>query len=386
MSTSARHNLYFAKEDTYGALTGSGDLKKVRHTGTTLALGKTTHVSEEIKSNRQIQDFRHGQKQIGGTVDFELSYGSLDEQFEAALGGTWAAKFAPYVIASLVISNAGTLTAASSFVESLEVGDVIQLSGGDLDSANAGMLRVTAAGTGQLSVVGLNTLVSETATNVTVTCLTQELKAGVERRSFTAMREFTDQTAEPLHFLFGLEINNLSLKVPLDGIVTGSMSYVGKSLSITDSVPPNTLVESNDNRVFDSFTGVLQDGNDVLATVTEFSFTLENGITPRFAVGSDEVIGPGTIGRSNASGQIVTYFEDADLLRKFIDESQSSLKTRFIDRDLNAYRIKFPKVVYNGGQPDVKGAGEVMTTLPFQAIYDPVTGTNIIITRSPKLV
>jgi len=91
MSDSARHNLFLLAESTYGTTPSSDpEFVDIRHTGTTLALTKEGTISEELHSDRQIRDSRHGVKAVGGDINFELSYGSFDTLLEAVLLGTWS--------------------------------------------------------------------------------------------------------------------------------------------------------------------------------------------------------------------------------------------------------------------------------------------------------
>lgn len=89
MSTSARHSMYFIPEVTFGVTPATPAFVNLRHTGTTLGISKSSHVSEELREDRQIPDFRGGVKQAAGDISFELSYGTFDALLEAALGGTW---------------------------------------------------------------------------------------------------------------------------------------------------------------------------------------------------------------------------------------------------------------------------------------------------------
>jgi hypothetical protein len=91
MSDSALHNMSYVAEVTYG-VTPAVDpaFIDLRHTGTTLGLAKESFMSEELHADRQIRDFRHGVKSVGGDVSIELSYGSFDDFLEASLLGAWA--------------------------------------------------------------------------------------------------------------------------------------------------------------------------------------------------------------------------------------------------------------------------------------------------------
>ena len=65
--------------------------KPLPHTGTTLAITKDAVESEKLRGDRQVEDFRHGNKTVGGDITAELEYAAFDDFLEAALCGTWAA-------------------------------------------------------------------------------------------------------------------------------------------------------------------------------------------------------------------------------------------------------------------------------------------------------
>lgn len=212
---------------------------------------------------------------------------------------------------------------------------------------------------------------------------TDELKAGTERRSFMALRHFSDiaPADKPYHLFKGVEFNNLSLQVSPDAIVTADFSVVGQGMTTLSNPPAgSTFAPSTTTTPFDSFTGELKENGNVIAVITEIQLTLENGIEPRFVVGSKETIRP-QIGRSNLSGQITAYFENSLLLDKFINETESSIEFTLIDAAGNEYAFTLPRIKYNGGQPDVSGQGAITLSMPFQALYDPATQTNISIER-----
>lgn len=92
MADASRHDLFFLPEVTYGVTPASSpEFIDLRHTGCTLAETKETFQSEERHADRQIRDFRHGVKLVGGDISFELSYTSFDLLLQAVLGGTWTA-------------------------------------------------------------------------------------------------------------------------------------------------------------------------------------------------------------------------------------------------------------------------------------------------------
>lgn len=502
MSDSSRHALYAIPEVDYGVTPTTPEFKTIRHTGTTLGLSKSTVVSAELRADRQISDFRHGTKQIGGDIQTELSYGSFDDYLEAVLCGTWALKAAAVTRATISaaasdnsINDAGvpqveTATVASGVTTGGDI-DVtitsaaltgspllthVTVADGDSAAAIAGKIRtalgLVAAITAVFSVGGASTaviltrlvgaandttlnialatgtavtmtaaatsanttagvapalpllaagdkvtitgftgtignnlvkavVVSSTALkmivsggtlvddaageSVTVTSLAYQLKAGVTRRSFSVLRYFSDldSGALPYHLFTGVEFNKLAFKMTVNAIVTAVFSVIGRDFPAASATAPasSTYDAPNALAVMDSFSGALLEGGSVISVVTEMSLTLENGIEPRFVIGSDKTILP-SIGRSNLTGQITAFFEDAALLNKFINETESSLVFTMADQAGNSIRITMPRVKFNGGQPDTQGQGAITLAMPVQALYDSVTGTNIIIERN----
>ena len=90
IASGSRHRLAYIAEVTYGTTPSTPAFDPLRITSTTLNLTKDAVTSEEIRSDRQIVQFRHGNKQIGGDISAELSDGDFDDLLQAALCGTWA--------------------------------------------------------------------------------------------------------------------------------------------------------------------------------------------------------------------------------------------------------------------------------------------------------
>lgn len=311
MADGSRHSMRFVLESTYGVTPATPAFDIVRHTGTTLGLSKEALQSEEIRDDRQIADFRHGARQVGGDISIELSYGSFDKILEALLGGTWAT-----------------------------------------DTPALG---------------------------------TDQLKAGTTRRSFTVERYFGDiLTADkPFHRFTGVEFNTLQLQINANAMITGTIGVVGKDM-LTDTVIVTgaTYNPATTTSPLDSFTGTLNENGTPIAVITEIQLKLDNGLDPRFVVGSKTTLRP-SIGRSNVSGQITAYFENSLLLEKFINETESDIEFNLPDGAGNNLKVILPRIKYNGGQPDVQGEGPITLSMPFQALLDSTTNTNIIIERTP---
>lgn len=90
IANGAQHSIHYVAEATYGTTPSTPTWTPLPNTGTTLALTKDAIESEKLRGDRQIEDFRHGNKSINGDVTAELEYGALDPLLEAVMCGTWA--------------------------------------------------------------------------------------------------------------------------------------------------------------------------------------------------------------------------------------------------------------------------------------------------------
>lgn len=215
---------------------------------------------------------------------------------------------------------------------------------------------------------------------------TDQVKAGVVRRSFTMVRHFSDiLTADKPYYIFsGVEINSLTLSIAASQMITGTMSVVGKGQTVAadlTALGTPTYAPESTTSPLDSFTGTLDEGGTTIAVVTEIALDLQNGVEPRYVVGSKETIKPSD-GRSNLTGTVSAYF-NSDLVEKFVNETESSLTLILPDAAGNSIKVIIPRIKYTGGKPDVSGEGPIILSMPFQALLDSASGTNITIERTP---
>jgi hypothetical protein len=294
----SRHEINYIAEAEFGVTPAIPVFKNLRNTGTNLELSKNAIVSEELRSDRQISDARHGNKQVGGDINFELSADTFDDMLEAVLGGTWT---------------------------------------------------------------------------------TDVLKAGTMSRTFTIERNFTD-IGQYMRYT-GMMANTLSLSVQPDAIVTGTVGFVGKGQTVDTSIITGATYDDPTTTLpFDSFSGTVKEGGTEIAVVTGIDLTLENGAEANFVIGSDETPCI-TTGNSNLTGTLTAQFKDEVLLQKFIDETESQLEFT-LDDGTKSQTWLMPRIKYTGGSVPVSGGGLITISLPFQAIMDAATETQIQITRA----
>lgn len=305
-ATGGFHGLRYIKEDEFGFTPLNPQMRNLRHTSCSLQLTKETFQSQELRSDAQISDLRHGNRQASGDIGIEFSFHEFDELLAAAVRGEWK------------------------------------------DNAE---------------LPGQKTLL-----------------AGTKMSSFTIERVFAD-VQQYEHFT-GCEVNTMSLTVEPNAIVTGTIGIVGSAIHFNQTPLDVDPEPSYTYPPFDGFKGKLVEGGRVIAVVTSMEINIDNSIEPAFVIGSD-VAEALVAGRINITGTITAYFQDMDLLSKFSDETETSLQITLGDGIHESYVITLPRVKYSGGDNPVDGEGPITLSMPFQALYDTCSGTNIRVDRIP---
>jgi hypothetical protein len=204
------------------------------------------------------------------------------------------------------------------------------------------------------------------------------LNAGTVSRSFSAEGGYVD--ISEYHLYKGVTFNTFGLSIGLDGPIktTFGALYREFTRAATEADSPTAAGTSP---MFDSFTGSLTEGGSPLAIVSALSLNLDNGMQPQNVVFDDKAFSY-VDGRSTLTGSMTAYFESNLLLAKFLGETASSLSIVLTDSGGGTHTILVPRIFYTGAEIPVTGDGPISITLPFQAVRDAATSTNLRITRS----
>tara|TARA_R100000005_G_scaffold95776_1_gene78724 strand:- start:246 stop:1154 length:909 start_codon:yes stop_codon:yes gene_type:complete len=205
------------------------------------------------------------------------------------------------------------------------------------------------------------------------------LKAGVTQPSFTFERAFRDIGSYQV--FTGCIVSRLRLTVRPDRLIGGRFSILGRSMSLESSALDATPAAGAAHDPMTGFKGAITEGGDSLGIVVGLDLEIDNGLEAAFTLG--EVAATDILaGQSRITGEISSYFEDASLLEKFVDETESSL-TLTLEGAGGELALALPRLVYTGGSLPALGTGPVTLSLPFTALYDESAGSNLVLTRTP---
>lgn len=214
---------------------------------------------------------------------------------------------------------------------------------------------------------------------------TNTLKIGSTIKSFSIEDAATDITQ--FRLFTGCVVSQTSFSIKPNQMVTTTFSMIGKNMSISGSSVDATKTAASSNQPFDAYSGALSIGDaggalSSSAIVTGIDFSVNNALASRFVVGSSTTAEL-EYGMATVEGTITAYFEDAALINRFINETETALQVSVDDPTGSSdYTFLFPRVKINGAEVPVDGPTSRIITLPFVALYDTTEGTNIKLTRS----
>ena len=206
------------------------------------------------------------------------------------------------------------------------------------------------------------------------------LKCGVVERSLTIERAFTD-IGQYVRYR-GCYVNKLSLSLQPNAMVTGKFEFVGLSGETAHEPLASQNAPSATGRPYDSYRGELKEAGETIAVVTGIELSLDNGIQPQFVL-FQRAAPFVSWGLSTVTGTMTAFFEDVALIQKFLDETPTSLEFTLGFPEEGLYRVTLPAIRYTGADNPVEQEGPVSLSMPFSAVLDPVSGTNMIIERLP---
>lgn len=204
------------------------------------------------------------------------------------------------------------------------------------------------------------------------------LKAGTTFRSFSIEKAFSDITE---YWVFrGSVFNTFNLSLTPNAMITGSFGILSKDMDENAATIGDTFAAITTHRPFDAFTGSIEEGGAGIAIVTSLDFTLDNGFERNFVL-MDDTCPQMTSGKSNITGNTSLYFENDAVFSSFVSELESSIEFSILDDNGKGYTFEFPRIKYTTGDAPVNADGAIVISMAWQALYDSIAGSNVVITR-----
>jgi len=211
---------------------------------------------------------------------------------------------------------------------------------------------------------------------------TDVVKVGTTPKYFTI--EDAAEDISQYRTFTGMAVSGMSVSIAPNQMVSTTFDMVGKDMAqaATTASTGGTPTAASSNQPFDSYSGTISDGGSAVSIVTSIDFSIQNSLAPTFVVGSDAAQSL-EYGRAVVEGTMTVYYEDATLINKFLNETESAIEVSVDDpTGANSYTFLFPRVKYNGASVPVQNPQSRLITMPFVGLYDATEGTNIKLTRT----
>lgn len=363
-SQGSRASLAYKTESTFG-ITVDGDFKNLPFSTHSLSLTKDSLAGTDMQPDRMTRVNRAGNRQVGGDIVVDLRDSDFDEFLESAMLNVF-----PAAGSNPQRMKIGTTRKFLTIEDVAEDINVRRQFGGCTVSSMAISLAPNQMVTTTFGMVGKD--------------MNPLLEAGsfIEDEVYTIVS--VGPTATVTDFtVFGADNNNIGTTFTCDanaqtGTGTARVATNGKRVHAA----------STGASPFDAYSGDISIGTvgspATSAIVTSIDFTLDNTMAATFVIGSDSA--PSIeAGRAEVEGTLTAYFENSDLIDRFLTETKTAIRVSVDDETLvNPYIFDFPSVKITSADVGVDGPASRMVTMSFVALYDASAGglaTNFMITR-----
>lgn len=381
IATGISKQVKYKVESTWGTVPAAGSAQALRRVSSDIDLKKDVYESQEIRTDYQVADMRHGVRRVAGTIRGELSPLTYLDFMAAALRKAPAAT-AAITGAGITIAASGnywTVTrAAGSFIsDGIKQGDVLRLSAGAFNAANLsknlGVLNVNSATV--LLVTPLNgvALVAEgPIAGSTVTVIGKKIwtpTTGHTDLSYSIEHYYSDLTLSEV--FSGCKVSTMAIGMPATGMATIDIGFMGKDVTAAGAEYFTSPTAQTTSGVLAAVNGVVRYSTGSVANITGLTINYDGGMKDKAVVGSNTV--PDIFeGRVRVSGQFTALFENATYRDAFLNETAVSFSA-WLTTGSSGTAEFLGFTVYNaklGGATKSDGEDGLEITVPFTALYN----------------
>lgn len=377
LASGTQAELRYIKEVTRGTTPGSPNMTVLRATNRAINPERETLETDEVRGSGQVADVRLGAARVVGSPGYEISLQSYDDLIENGLRNTWG---------TVTIGGVGTLTTSGN--------DFVRSSGSWItDGVRVGSVLL-AAGFTPSSLNGLHIVIAVTATNATVVSSLaavsvagtiiqpgRRIDSGTNLQTWTVERAFKDIGL--FQVFTGVSVNQLQFSLRPGTIVGGSAGLLGMTAPTPSGTPldasPTAAPTTTPLSVFEA---TLLEGGVVQTVATSLEINVNNNNSLEAVIGTP--FSPDVFqGTQRVNGTLTVMLEDATILNKFYQETESSIIARMLAPNLADFIcITLPRVKYLNPPIDPPQQGPVTASLPFLALESTDNATSITIQRS----
>ena len=382
--------LRFKLQSALGVSAGASGGEILRRVTSDLNLTKDTYQSNEIRVDAQIADYRHGARDVSGSINGELSPGSYDEMFANILRRDFAAGATTTALTTVTAAStagaAGTFTrsAGSYLTDGFKIGDVIRWTGWATTGTpnNAHNFLITALTATVMTVLALDGVaIGAKAAGDSVT------GSLPGKKTFAPVTALTDKYITFEHWFPDIaqselftdcKVGEFNLSLPASGMSQLTLGVKGLNMTPATAAFFTAPSAQSSSGVVAAVNGVLLVGGAAVGLVTGLTVKGTANLNNEPVVGSN--VKPDLFrGTTMIDGEFTAYFQDAAFRDIFLNETEASVIVTLTTANTAAadfVSITLPRVKAGGASKD-DGQKGLVQTIPFMALLNTTGGTGI---------
>lgn len=376
--------LAYKKQTGLGSPASGSGGQDLRRTSSTINLTKETYQSAEIRTDQQVADFRHGARQVSGTIAGELSAGTYKDFLGSVLRKDFVAVSSLTSAAVTIVASTGVVTfqTGNPLTSGIKIGMVVRFTAGSLAAANLNKnLLVIGVTSTTMTVKAVNGSAlandSTSVTGVTVAIpgkISYTPETSQTSDYYTVEHWFSDISESEL--FTDVALSNAQVSITANGMSTITFPLIGLDMSAGSSQILTTPSAATNSGIFAGANGVLYVAGTAVAVITSLEFDLNGNVTA-----ADSVVGSLTRpdvfqGTLSATGTMNVHFIDGTYRDYFINENEVSVNMVLTSSSSNtADFISFmmSRVKINGADV-TDGQNGLTRSLPFVALKNTAGG------------
>jgi hypothetical protein len=384
IANAAQTQLWYIEEDGNGQIPSPApEFKPIRFVSDGMTRTTVQIDSNEINPARQRPVSRQGTYHVEGEIAGEMSFGSHEDLFLAALQASG--------FGAQVTVTAATISAAAadnsyndsangfgSFVAGMAI-VVAGFTGNAVNNIAFGIIATAAAGKITIASPGGDVIVDEAAgDSVTIAELGDPAIVGSTRRSFAIVERHTDIGVDYVYR--NCEMNGFGFNAPIDSAALITFPVVGLSAEEYTFPGDETFAAATTTEMIVTTQGGFYEAQALIDYMTDYNLTVTNNQEPQKVLFQRPAYAVRN-GRFTAEGSMSFLMPDGVLFAKYLLETQVDHLVHITEGG-QSYWFRLPSVIYTQGDKPTAGEDPVIPTLTIAAGYDGVSGTTLGFYRS----
>jgi hypothetical protein len=209
------------------------------------------------------------------------------------------------------------------------------------------------------------------------------MKNGTVLKSFTIQKHYQDLAVPVYQNFIGVRAGALNLDFKTGAILTGSLTLMGLSCSVSTTQIVGATTPANPGvaeEIMNAVTDVIEIKENGAATtmvINSLSVNINNNLRAQDAIGSFGHIGV-ALGKMDVTGNIEAYFTDLTAYNRFVNGTAFALSFKVQDATTDSYTFIFPKVKFETATVVSGGLDQdIMMKGTWRALYDTATSCTV---------